>query len=70
MPDIPPHHLEMILKYIYYDERVDLTQLQSLHEVVKLLTIVERFNIESLNLYVGKYLDERKDELLQQNETI
>ncbi|CAB4387779.1 unnamed protein product [Rhizophagus irregularis] len=64
-PNISPELFKIILRYIYCG-KIDLIKLQD-PEVLKLLIVVDKLNIQSLISCIQKYLIKNKDKLLQQN---
>ncbi|RIA86380.1 hypothetical protein C1645_740878 [Glomus cerebriforme] len=64
-PNVSPQFFEIILRFIYCG-KIDLTKLQG-SEVLKLLIVVDEFNIQSLITHIQDYLIEHQDEFLQKN---
>ncbi|GBC49037.2 hypothetical protein GLOIN_2v1837915 [Rhizophagus irregularis DAOM 181602=DAOM 197198] len=64
-PNLSPQLFKIILRFIYCG-KIDLKELQG-PEVLKLLIVVDEFNIQSLISYIQNYLIKNQDEFLQQD---
>ncbi|CAB4397417.1 unnamed protein product [Rhizophagus irregularis] len=64
-PDVLPQYLTIILRYIYC-EKIDLTELQG-SDILKLLTIVQIFDIQPLIIYIKENLIKHNSDFLRQN---
>ncbi|RIA86385.1 hypothetical protein C1645_878693 [Glomus cerebriforme] len=64
-PNISPQLFNIILRFIYCG-KIDLTKLQCL-DVLKFLIAVDELNIQTLIPCIKDYLNNHKDEFLQQN---
>ncbi|GBC21679.2 BTB/POZ protein [Rhizophagus irregularis DAOM 181602=DAOM 197198] len=64
-PNLSAQLFKIILRFIYCG-KIDLKELQG-PEVLKLLIVVDEFNIQSLISYIQNYLIKNQDEFLQQD---
>ncbi|CAB4444538.1 unnamed protein product [Rhizophagus irregularis] len=64
-PDVLPQYLTIILRYIYC-EKIDLTELKG-SDILKLLTVVQIFDIQPLLICIKENLIKHKSDFLRQN---